>query len=314
MKPSTPLRPRIDAPRRVLVVGESLIDIVATGNAPPVEIVGGSPANVALGLGRLGAAPRLVTALGNDERGHRIADHLEESGVAIAGESWSLARTATATARIRADGGADYEFEIEWMLPPSIPLRGAGVVHVGSIAAFLPPGADAVLNLVHRVARRVIVTFDPNIRPALAGPRASALDRVMRLAAHADVVKLSDEDAEWLWPAASTDDVADLLLHNGANLVAITLGRRGAFAATRGARTRVDAPQVPVVDTVGAGDTFMAALIRQVVGQPRLALDPSEAELTEVVDFSTVAASLTVQRAGADLPTEAQVRNALGRS
>lgn len=314
MKAPRPVNLAMDALGRVLVVGESLIDIVTAEGAPPVEVVGGSPANVALGLGRLGAAPRLLTALGDDAHGHRIAQQLEESGVSIDRESWSLKRTATATAYIREGGAAHYEFDIEWVLPSSIPFDGAQVIHIGSIATFLSPGADVIMNFVDHVAGRALITFDPNIRPALVGSHASALATVLRVAARADVVKLSDEDAEWLWPFASTDDVADLLLHNGANVVAITLGGAGALAATRDARVQVPAPKVRVVDTVGAGDTFMAALIRQLVAQPRLALDPTEAELVEVIEFCATAASLTVQRAGADLPTEAQVYKALNQA
>jgi fructokinase len=295
----------------VLVIGESLIDIVTAEGRPPIEVVGGSPANVALGLGRLGVSPRLLTALGDDDRGHRIADQLEESGVTIEPESWSLAQTSTASAHIRSHGGADYEFDIEWVLPSPIRLRGAQAIHLGSIAAFLAPGADTLLSFVEQITGRALITFDPNIRPALVGSHASAMNRVMRLAARADVVKLSDEDAEWLWPSATAEDVADLLLHAGASLVAITLGGAGAIATTVDASVQIPAPKVDVVDTVGAGDTFMAALIRQLVVEPRLARNPTETELTRIIEFAAAAASLTVQRSGADLPTEVEVQQVL---
>ncbi|RZI85266.1 MAG: carbohydrate kinase, partial [Microbacterium sp.] len=125
----------MNAPR-VLVIGEALIDIV-----DGTEIVGGSPANVALGLGRLGIDVELLTAIGSDDRGRRIADHLGESGVRVLPESLCLEQTSTARASIRPDGSAAYDFDIEWTLP----LSGADahdIVHVGSIACFLEPGAD----------------------------------------------------------------------------------------------------------------------------------------------------------------------------
>lgn len=295
----------------VLVLGESLIDIVRKEDAPGVEVVGGSPANVALGLGRLGTVPRLLTALGNDARGRRIAELLEQSGVRIDPESWSLQHTATAAALIDARGVAQYEFDIEWHVPAPIQLGSARVVHLGSIAAFLSPGADTLTAFIDELQGQAIVTFDPNIRPALVESHASALARVEHLASRSNVVKLSDEDASWLWPAASSDEVLDHLLQCGATLVALTLGGAGAAAATRDHRVQLAAPTVPVVDTVGAGDTFMAALIHHLVTQPDLLHSTSESELIRAVHFATIAASITVQRAGADLPTAKDVHAAL---
>ncbi|WP_458040125.1 MULTISPECIES: carbohydrate kinase family protein [Bacteria] len=295
----------------VLVVGESLIDIVRTVGEPGVEVVGGSPANVALGMGRLGTTPRLLTALGNDARGHRIAELLERSGVKIDPASWSLQHTATAAALIDARGVAQYEFDIEWNVPAPIQLAAAQVVHLGSIAAFLPPGADTLTAFIDELQGQAMVTFDPNIRPALVGSHASAVARVEHLASRSNVVKLSDEDASWLWPAASSDEVLDHLLECGATLVALTLGGAGAAAATRDHRVQIAAPTVPVVDTVGAGDTFMAALIHRLVTQPDLLHSTSESELIRAVHFAVIAASITVQRAGADLPTTKDVHAAL---
>ena len=294
----------------VLVIGESLIDIVHKGEHS-IEVVGGSPANVALGLGRLGSSPRLLTALGSDDRGRRIATQLESCGVTIDPASWSLSRTSTAAARIDPAGGASYEFDIEWVLREPIQLRAARFVHLGSIGAFLAPGADAITTFLETIHGQALVTFDPNIRPALVGSHASALARVEHLAARADVVKLSDEDASWLWPGASTDKVLDHLLECGATIAALTLGGDGSIAATTEYRVHVPAPRVSVVDTVGAGDTFMAAFIHGLIVRPTLLNDPTEFELAQAVHFAAVAASLTVQRSGADLPTWTEVHAAL---
>lgn len=307
---STNSHPPAHRSEHVLVIGESLIDIVHKGEHS-IEVVGGAPANVALGLGRLGSSPRLLTALGSDDRGRRIATQLESSGVTIDPASWSLSRTSTATARIDPAGGASYEFDIEWVLREQIQLRAARAVHVGSIAAFLAPGTDAITAFLETIQGQALVTFDPNIRPALVGSHASALARVEHLATRADVVKLSDEDASWLWPGASTDEVLDHLLECGATIAALTLGGDGSIAATKENRVHVPAPTVRVVDTVGAGDTFMAAFIHRLIIQPSLLNNPTESELAQAVHFAAVAASITVQRSGADLPTLTEVHAAL---
>ncbi len=310
---STNPPPPVHRSDHVLVIGEGLIDIVHKGEHS-IEVVGGSPANVALGLGRLGNSPLLLTALGSDDRGRRIAAQLESSGVTIDPASWSLSRTSTAAARINPAGGASYEFDIEWVLREPIQRRAAQVVHVGSIAAFLTPGADAITAFLDTIHGQALVTFDPNIRPALVGSQASALARVEHLATHADVVKLSDEDARWLWPGASTDEVLDRLLECGTTIAVLTLGGDGSIAATTEHRVHVPAPMVSVVDTVGAGDTLMAAFIHRLIIQPSLLNDPTESDLSQAVHFAAVAASLTVQRAGADLPTLTEVHAALAEA
>ncbi|MFT4229001.1 MAG: carbohydrate kinase [Microbacterium sp.] len=293
-------------PARVLVVGEALIDVVVRPGTAEEEHVGGSPANVALGLGRLGVPVRLRTALGDDERGRVARRHLEAAGVRIDPESFSLDRTSTARALIVADGSARYEFDLDWRLPGGIRLDGAEVVHVGSIACFLEPGASALVDfLASAVSARI--TFDPNIRPALVGDRDAAVRRVEEIAALAEVVKLSDEDAQWLYPAASIDAVLDRLLSFGPRIVAVTAGADGAFVASGSARVRIPSPSVRVRDTVGAGDTFMTGLIDRLLD----GVATDEDGLRGLGGFAAAAAAVTVSRAGADLPTRSDVERAL---
>ncbi|WP_125131264.1 carbohydrate kinase [Microbacterium sp. 10M-3C3] len=286
---------------RMLVIGEALIDIVKG-----VEIVGGSPANVALGLGRFGRAPQLLTALAPDERGWRIAAHLEESGVEVRPESFVLDRTSTARAELQPDGSAHYDFDIAWRLA-EIDIDGVDAVHVGSIACFLEPGAAVVLRMLRRAAARgVRVTFDPNIRPALVGG-VDVRARVEEIAALSTAVKLSDEDAAHIYPDLSLDDALAALLATGPALAVATRGGEGALLRTAHERVDIAARRTDVVDTVGAGDTFMAALIL-CLGEP----DPLTAErLREIGEFCATSAAITVGRAGADLPTLADVERAL---
>ena len=238
-----------------------------------MEHVGGSPANVALGLGRLGVPVRLQTALGQDARGERIAAYLAASGVRVDPSSWSLPQTSTAFAHIGPDGAAEYDFHLDWVLSGPPTLAGERVVHVGSVAAFLEPGATTLEKFLTDSPHRTRITFDPNIRPALVGDHAAAVDRVRRIARMASLVKLSDEDAAWLYPGEPTEQVFDRFLSLGVETVAITLGGSGAALASQSARAHVPAPAVKVVDTVGAGDTFMAALIDAILSQGRGAID-----------------------------------------
>lgn len=294
----------------VLVVGEALIDIVETFEAPARGHVGGSPANVAMGLGRLGIGVRLHTALADDARGQRIAAHLRESNVIIEPESWGLAHTSTARARLDAGGAADYEFDIEWRLPSPPSLRTESVAHVGSIAAFMLPGSETVKEFVRSLGAQVTLTFDPNVRPALQGPRRDAVAAFEEIASRADIVKASDEDAAWLYPGFSAEKFARHVLALGSRMVFITSGGDGASGFTSGGRVAIGAPRVNVVDTVGAGDTFMAALIDSVV---TTGVNPAYAGLDEVrsmLHHAAAAASITVQRSGADLPRRDEVERA----
>lgn len=295
----------------VLVIGEALIDIIQREEQPPEEHVGGSPANVALGLGRLGVPVRLRTALGSDDRGERIAAHLGESGVEVEPESFVLDRTATATARITAEGNAHYEFDIDWRIGSPVALRDARVVHVGSIGCFIEPGASVVRETIRSFAGQALVTFDPNIRPALVGERTAAVQVTEEIASRCDLIKLSDEDAAWLYAGLDVEAVLGRLLSLGARVVALTRGSEGSVLASRTSRATVESRRVIAQDTVGAGDTFMAALVGS-LAEGRLGTD--EDSLREAGENAALAASITVSRRGADLPTRADLAATLDRS
>jgi fructokinase len=291
----------------VLTIGEALVDIVTDAAGCTTEVVGGSPANVALGLARQGVPVQLLTALGRDPYGKRIFAHLHAAGVAVIDASWSLRATSTARAQILPDGSAAYSFDVAWMLPSVVRVGEATLVHVGSIAAFLEPGATTLEEFLGRLDPRTIVTFDPNIRPALLGDPVATAARFERLAALADIVKLSDEDAAWLYPAMSPQQVCETVLRLGPRLVAFTQGGTGAMLCAGGLVVDVPAPRVEVRDTVGAGDTFMAALIHEVLAVPELLLSPTALGLMSAGAYAVAAAALTVQRVGADLPTAADI-------
>jgi fructokinase len=287
-------------PLDVMVVGEALIDVVTTSHGK-VEHPGGSPANVAYGLGRLGVTTGLLTAIAPDARGIAIEDHLLSSGVILLPGSKSLTRTASATATLEPDGSARYDFDITWDLAPTAPAYFPKILHTGSIATFLKPGAGAVRSLLELARRHCMITYDPNIRPALLGSHAEALGIFEDLVAITDVVKLSDEDAQWLYPQKSLDEAAAHILGLGTGLTVITKGAEGSQFTTSAANISIPAVKSKVADTIGAGDSYMSALILGFLTRGTGGFAP--AVLDQLGHTAAAAAAITVQRPGANPPT-----------
>lgn len=299
----------------ILIIGEALVDIVLRADGTATEHPGGSPMNVAIGLGRLGRRTMLLTRLGHDDRGHSVLQHLADSGVDLIEGSVLPVTTATALARLAPDGSASYEFDLRWELHQTALPIDPLAVHTGSIAAVAEPGGSTVHELIGRVRHTSTTSYDPNCRPDLMGNPATVRPRVEALIALCDVVKLSDEDAAWLAPEESAEALATRWLSLGPSVVALTRGGAGITAWCRAGRVDVQAPLVEVVDTVGAGDSAMAALLdglarHELLGAPaRAALSSiSTGVLADVVQHAVRAAAVTVSRPGADPPTRAELQ------
>jgi fructokinase len=300
-----------------VIVGEALVDLVGQrGSRTLVAHPGGSPANVALGLARLGNRVTLMTRLGRDALGDMVAGHLESSGVRVEGGSGEGTSTSLAIATLAA-GIATYDFRIEWDIGDLEPLPiETRCLHTGSLATVLAPGRASVEDLMRREHQRgrVTISYDPNIRPALLGTPERARPGIEDLVALCDVVKVSDEDLLWLYPDRQDEDVARDWLGRGPALVVVTRGGRGVYAATAGLEVRRPATPIDLVDTVGAGDSFTSGLLdglhrADLVGGSRrdamAAID--EATLVSVVDAAAFVAAITCSRPGADPPTRAEV-------
>lgn len=288
----------------VLVIGEALVDITTTGEEI-LETPGGGPANVALGLGRRGIDVALLTQLGPDARGSAITRHLERSGVWVLAESFGASPTSAAYAHILDDGSARYEFHIDWTVSPERLLVKPRTVHAGSIAAFLAPGDEVVLQQIDQLAPE-IVTFDPNIRPALVGDPGRARARFHEFAGRSTVLKLSDEDAAFLYPGVDEAGILTAIGDLGPRLVALTRGARGAVLAADGQVVEVPGRRVAVADTIGAGDTFMASLVADY--PPLHVAELTEQHLRILALRAVDAAAITVGRPGADLPWAAELQ------
>jgi fructokinase len=301
----------------ITVVGESILDLVADPDGRCFAAhPGGSPANVAVGLARLGTPVRLATQLGDDLPGRLVARHLRECGVTVDLLVGSPA-TGLALAAVDEHGAASYDFRIFWDItrPPDLG-SGCRHLHTGSIAATLPPGAEVIdaMLATERSRGLVTVSLDPNIRPSLLGPRGPVRDRVERQVSRSDVVKASAPDLAWLYPGEPCQQVAARWLATGPALVVVTLGSDGGYGLSSIAEVSRPAVPVAVVDTVGAGDAFMAGLLDGLRradllgGARRGRLAEVDADtLTGLLDFAIRVAGLTCGRPGADPPSRTEL-------
>lgn len=305
----------------ILVVGEALVDLVLRPGAAQAEVhPGGSPANVALGLARLGVPVALQTLLGDDEHGRLIADHLERSGVRLQpGSVDARRRTSRALARLDERGVATYEFDIDWS-PGPLALGDDDIecLHTGSLATALAPGAGDVVALMTAAdAAGVTVSYDPNVRPRLVEDRAAAALDVDRLVGVAHVVKVSEDDLTFLYPEESYAEVARrwVSTRSTPDLVVVTRGGDGAFAVSTLAETEERSPvDITLVDTVGAGDAFTSGLLDALRRADLLAHARTAerrrlgmAELGSLLREAMLVSAITCSRPGADPPTRAEV-------
>jgi len=282
---------------RVLVIGEALVDVVKIGAAVSQTYPGGSPLNVAVGIARLGIDTTLHTSYGSDSNGVLIGRHLAASGVRVTDASTSRVATSVSEATVDAAGAASYDFRFGWD-PGPIDVDGYGFVHVGSLGAVIEPGASLVEAALQRADG--LVSFDPNIRPALMPERQAALARIERIVSLANVVKASDEDIAWLYPGETVERVLEHWQGLGPRLVVATRGEAGVVALTTGGPLRVAAPTTIVADTIGAGDSFMAGLIAGLLAR-------GFADSHSTLEFAARCAAITVSRPGADPPWRSEL-------
>ena len=313
----------------VAVAGEALVDLVPAPVGGYFEIApGGSPANVALGLARLGVPARLLARIADDLLGKRIRAHLTHNGVQLDHAVAAKEQTSLAMVSLDENGSPAYDFRIngtaDWQWTPAEiagaldpgPAGPVVALHSGSLALTMPPGDAVLRDLLMRVSDTVTISYDPNYRPMLMGNPKAVLRGVHELLGVADVVKVSSEDLKWLLPDLTPEQVLDDWLGRGPTLVAVTLGSDGVIAGvSSGLRARRPGVSVKVIDTVGAGDTFSAALLAGLHGRGLLGRD-NHAKL-QAMDFSTLdellhdavlAAAIACSRRGADPPTRGDLR------
>lgn len=302
--------------------GDALIDFVPTKNADGREAVmpavGGSCLNVAIGIARLGAPTGFVGGISTDLFGRMIADHAAASNVELGLATRSDHQTTLAFVRI-VGGESHYAFydaetaTRNWMFRRgTIPLDVVEAVHVGSTTLVNDQGAAETKALIADASASSTISFDPNCRPNLVKDRPAYLARMVEFAASADLIKMSDVDFAYLFGEEPCQQRASALLGQGTSLVVITRGNNGAIAwHAKAGQIEVEAPKVEVADTIGAGDSFQAALLFALHKQERLARQKLEDiradELRRALSFAANCAGLTCTRPGADPPWSHEV-------
>lgn len=295
----------------IVVVGESLIDIVVDENGRSTKAPGGSPLNVAVGLGRLGVSTLLLTQLGNDDYAEQILEHLRDSNVAVMAAPTRSGRTSTAHAKVDAAGDASYTFDVSWDLPEQ-DLPRCNAVHIGSLGALVEPGRSSVLELVDEAtAHNHLLCYDINLREVFVGDPETTWRDVIAMADKCAIVRLSEADAALLRPDMPVEKLCRVLL-GGEKTQVVVLSRGAAGASVFGPDFEVSAEprEVKLVDTIGAGDAFSAGLLAM-LDEARLLdarrLPTDERTWGTLLAGAVEIASLTCERLGANPPTRAEV-------
>lgn len=306
-----------------LVCGEALFDLFLEGEDGPGAVgfaarAGGSPFNVAIGLSRLGCDAGLLTGLSDDMLGKRLARALAAEGVSTAYAVATSRPTTISLVGLDAAGAPEYQFYGAGSADAGVtlaemPRLGAEVdgLHFGSYSLAVTPVADAFAALA-QAERGRFVSLDPNIRATIEPDMGVWRARLDALYPVADLVKTSAEDLALIHPGRSPEAFAADLIARGVKLVVVTAGGEAALAwSAAGHRATARPPRVAVVDTVGAGDTFQAALIARLCahdGGPLAGLDALDAgALQATLDYAARAAAITCSRRGADLPRAAEL-------
>jgi fructokinase len=303
------------------VIGEALLDMVQpTPKGPFVAQPGGGPLNIAVGLQRLGHPTAMMARVSTGPLGEIVRHHIVSNGLDLDACVLTDEQTTLAFASLDDQGRASYDFYVhgtaDWGWSEAelgeLP-SGTRAAHTGSVAAFLAPGADALLAMWQRAhaGGQVLLSFDPNVRPALVGPREAAVSHVERFVAASHVVKASDEDLGWLYPDVSLDDAVGRWSTLGPQLVVMTRGAEGCVALTpSGATAERPGVQVDVADTIGAGDAFESGLLSAIADLDRLSPEAvaklSDDDLAFVLERAITVSAMTCEKEGADPPTRAE--------
>lgn len=297
----------------ISVIGEALIDLVITPSGEVTAKLGGAPFNTARACGRLGAEVRFVGAVSDDRFGSMLAEQLADDAVDTASLVRVDAPTTLAAAELDDHGAATYRFYIDGTSAPALPVIDpaavdGAVVFTGGLALVLEPMAMAVEAALDARLPEQLVMVDVNCRPKVIPDRDRYVDRVARVVAGTDVVKVSDEDLDYLSPGLDASTAARALLATGPAVVLITRGGDGVMVVTADGETLVEVGTVDVVDTIGAGDSFGAGFLSWWVASGATRADAADIDrLTAAVQAANAVAGVVVGRRGADPPWRSEL-------
>ena len=287
---------------------------VAAGSDERTAHVGGGPANTAKALARLGHDVYFIDGISTDSYGVNARTELLADEVKLDLAHTSDKPTCRAIVSLNKDGGASYEFEIDgtatfdfsldWLPDPS--RYKPQVLHIGTLVTIIQPGADVLYDWALQVAEFAPIVFDPNIRPSVMGDRDLYEAAVEKWAAISSVIKVSDDDLEWLFPGKSVEESATRWVRDGAALVVVTRGAEGIIGFTADGSVEVPGAKITVVDTVGAGDTVGAIIVEAMIEKGIMALTGDS--LRETLARAATAAGITCSRKGAEPPYKHELK------
>ncbi|MGA5896505.1 carbohydrate kinase family protein [Streptomyces venetus] len=310
------------SPPQITVLGECVADAFTEPARARNELAlrvlpGGGPANTAVALARLGTPARLLARLSGDVFGRLFRAHLAASGVDLSHAVEAAEPSTLAVAELDDQGRAEFSFHAQatadWQWTSAelagVELTDTACVHTGSLALVKDPGAAAVEDFLAAAAPRATISIDPNVRPLLVHPEVYRA-RLSHWCGLADVLRLSEDDLELLLPGTPPEQACDTWHAAGARLVVITRGADGALASLDGERVQVPAVETPVVDTVGAGDSFTAGLLHHLgthglLGGRLTGLSLGDVEAACL--FAVQVAALTCSVAGPNPPWQDQL-------
>ena len=305
----------------LIVCGEALLDVFAAGDTPTgmaLEArVGGSPFNLAVGLARLGQPVGFFSAVSTGFMGERLMRALAEEGVNTAAVLRSDAPTTLSVVGLDAAGVPSYAFYGERGADRQLPLAalanlpaGISAINVGSYATVVEPIASTLRALIER-ERGALIAYDPNIRLNVEPDLQRWRDQLAWMLPRTHLLKISDEDLGLLQPGTAPEAFARNALAHGVKALVVTRGAEGAVAWTAQAQASTPPVPVTVIDTVGAGDTFQAALLTWLAEHGALSADAlgalTAAQLQDALAFAARAAAITCSRRGADMPRRSEL-------
>jgi fructokinase len=295
----------------IVVAGESLIDMVPTRDGTFRAVPGGGPFNVARTIARLGEPCAYLGALSADGFGQLLRKNLVDSQVDDSCAPSTDAPTTLALAWLDDAGAASYLFYVDGTSAAELSVDQARAVlakvpqilYVGTLGLVLEPMASSVEALVSELSTDVLLVVDPNCRPVLLEAHPAARDRLDRIMRRADVVKVSTEDAQYLYPDRPAVAAAEEIRDQGARVVLLTDGSKDVRIVTGSQQLRVPVPRVAIADTIGAGDSFCGGFVawwhQRELGRSELADGPL---LQAATEFATAVSAVICQRVGADPP------------
>ena len=306
----------------ILVIGEALIDVVHTPDGQKQNIVGGSPANTAVALARLGVNTFMKSRTSTDGYGVIIRQYLENENVDLSLGVIGKEPSTIINAFIQNDKSAKYEANLigasdfGWTDDElKFSDNNFSFVHLGSLTSYVEPGASEIEKWFAKLRKdsNLLLSFDPNIRHPLDGQKSEEVrSRAKRLCATSHIVKASNEDFEWIYETSNYKDFAKNLVENGTEIVIITSGKNGAWAITSDKKEfEIPSHNIKIIDTIGAGDTFSAAFLAQLIEKGITSVEKlkslNKPELDVVLQNCAHASGITCSRQGANPPYRSEV-------